>query len=149
MLKRHLLKTKVVKSKKRKRFDIKKAECYYSGFCLTDNLNFALFDISEQNIIDIGIKDVLPFAMSEDDLQMIINRTEQVRVSRGIISVTIDGYGLVDRNVFNLFQSTDKSIFHPVTEWFGNPCNRLITIVNDEGAKPIGVFKTIIDEKEN
>jgi len=149
MLKRHLLKTKKTKPRKKKRFDLKTAQCYYSGFCLTDNKNFALFDISEQNIIDMGIEHVLPFPMSEDDLQMILDRKTKVHVSKGIISVTIKDYGLVDRNVFNLFQSTKESIFHPVIEWFGNPCNRLITVVNEEGAKPIGVFKTVKDEKEN
>ena len=147
MVKRHSLKIRPVKKITRKQFNLKRAKLYYSGFCLTDNKNFALFDVSDKFLIDNELKGVIPFQLSEDDLQMIIDRNDQLRVSRGNILVTVDDYGLIDRNIFNLFDS-DQAIFHPVVEWFGKPCNRLITIVLGEGTKPIGVFKTVKDEKE-
>ena len=68
--------------KKVKRHSLKNQEVWFSGFCFTDNKNFAFFDVTEQFAVDNGFNDVLSFKLTEDDLQMIIDRKKQIIPSK-------------------------------------------------------------------
>jgi hypothetical protein len=119
-------------------------EIHFSGFCATDNKNFALFDVSEHFLVDNDYTPVLDFKLSENDLSMIIDRNNQIKVSKGNLKVTFTDYGLVDRKYFNLFISINSNCkFYPVTEWFGTKANRLIAGLPEKAGKPIGVLKTV------
>lgn len=119
-------------------------EVYFSGFCATDNKNFALFNISEQFLVDKGYIPVLNFKLSEDDLWMLIDRDNQIKASRGNLKVTFNGFGMVDRKHFDLFISLNPNCqFYPVTEWFGITSNRLIAGLPERSGKPIGILKTV------
>lgn len=120
-------------------------EIHFSGFCATDNENFALFDISKQFLVDNQYSPVLDFKMSENDLSMIIDRNKQIKVSKGNLKVTFVDYGLVDRKHFDLFISLNPDCeFYPIIEWFGKSANRLVVGLPEKAGKPIGVLKTVI-----
>jgi len=120
-------------------------EIYYSGFCATDNNNFALFNVSEQFLVDKGFNRVLDFKLSEDDLWMLIDRNHEIKSSKGSLKVSFDNYGIVDRTHFNLILSLNSYMisWYPVVEWFGVASNRLIVGLPDKEGKPIGVLKTV------
>ena len=140
---------KKVKLAVKKRFQLKVAkrelkEIYYSGFCATDNNYFALFNVSEQFLVDKGFNSVLNFKLSEDDLWMLIDRKNEITCSKGSLKVSFNNYGLVERKNFDLLCSLSPSIsFYPVIEWFGTASNRLIVGLPDREGKPIGVLKTV------
>ena len=138
------LKLKPQLKEKLKQLRVSKSPIYYSGFCVTDNKNFALFDVPEQFLVDKGFTNVLNFQLTENDLWMLIDRKNQIKISRGNLKVTFTGFGMVDRKHFDLFTSLNPKIeFYPVTEWFGNASNRLFVGLPDCTGKPIGVLKTV------
>jgi hypothetical protein len=119
---------------------------YSSGFCITDNLNFALFNAPVNFLVDKGFSNVLSFKLTEDDLWMLIDRSKNIRPSKGNVKVTFQGFGLVDREYFDMLTSINPDCqFYPVTEWFGTASNRLMVGLPDKEGKPIGVLKTIVE----
>lgn len=138
------LQLKANSKNKIKRLKLNKVDVHFSGFCATDNSNFALFDVSEQFLVDNGFMPVLDFDLSENDLWMLIDREHQIKPSIGNIKVTFKGYGLVDRKHFDLMHShCPNVVYYPVTEWFGNASNRLLAGLPEKMGKPIGVLKTV------
>jgi hypothetical protein len=126
--------------------NLDKPVIYSSGFCITDNKNFALFNVPINFLVDKGITDVLSFKLSEDDLWMLIDRSKSIRPSKGTAKVAFGVFGLVDREHFDMLTSINPNCqFYPVTEWFGTASNRLLVGLPDKEGKPIGVLKTIVE----
>lgn len=130
--------------KKAKRIKLKKENVYYSGFCITNNINYALFDVPDTFLVDNSFEHVLDFSLNENDLWMLIDREHQIKPSLGTVKVTFKDYGLVDRRHFDLLNKACPNCqFYPVTEWFGKASNRLLAGLPDKMGKPIGVLKTV------
>lgn len=124
-------------------------DVYFSGFCATDNKNFALFNVPRDFLVDKGYANVLNFKLTEDELWMLIDRNKLIKPSKGLYKVTFKDYGLVERKHFELINSINKFCsFHPVIEWFGKRCNRLIVALPEKTGKPIGILKTVKIDKE-
>lgn len=139
-------KVKLVQKKtlKPKKLQLTQDIVYFSGFCATDDKNYALFDVQRQFLVDKGFTSVLPFNLTEDDLWMLIDRTHKVIPQIGIIKVSFPGIGMVNRRYFNLLLSLNSQCeFYVVTEWFGMASNRLIVGLPDREGKPIGVLKLV------
>jgi len=117
---------------------------FYSGFCLTDNDQFALFFVDKQFLFDNSMEmSKTKFELTENNLDMIINRKERLSPKCGNEFVSFENYGLVKKDLFNWITSKfPKCVFSPVTEFFGNNVNTLVAVLQEEYGKPIGVFKT-------
>lgn len=132
------------KTLKLQRLNLKQDITYFSGFCATDNKNFALFNVNEQFLVDKGFTDVLTFKLTEDDLWMLINRDYEIKPQIGILKVKFDTMGMVSRKHFDLlFSVCPQCKFYPVTEWFGKASNQLIVGLPDREGKPIGILKPV------
>lgn len=156
MAKRHKLQTSKsseVKKKNRKIVLQKKEnevlESYYlSQFCLTDNYNFALFNMDDEGFIfDKSIKEIIKSAkeweFKESDLQMIIDRNVFLTPEITNDKVIFDDIGSVDKTFFDLIVSNRECIFQPVIEWSAKESNRLVAIFLEKMGKPIGILKTV------
>lgn len=125
----------------------KDANIYYSDFCLTDNKNFALFNVFDQNWVDNIFTNVLPFDLREDDLSMLIDRrSKTIKLSKRDSLIKVGNFGFVDSVYFNLLMGhirTSNFIFLPVTEWFKRDVNTLIACLPNKQSKPTGILKTI------
>lgn len=129
---------------KPKRMHLKGKSVHFSGFCATDNKNFALFDVNRKFLIDRGFTDVLPFTLTEHELWMLIDRKQSLKYTQIKNKVLFHDYGLVDKKHFQLLLShTPECVFYPVTEWFGKASNRLVVALPDQFGKPVGILKTI------
>lgn len=123
-----------------------KSVIYSSGFCITDNKNFVIFNAPINFLVDKGIKNVIDFKLTEDDLWMLIDRSKNIKPSKGNMKVAFKEYGLVDRKYYDLLIDLNPNCqFYPVTEWFGTASNRLLAGLPDKDGKPIGVLKTIVE----
>jgi hypothetical protein len=133
-----------------KRFDLNTQVVHFSGFCATDNKNFALFNVSEQFLVDNGFNVVLDFKLTEDDLWMLIDRNQQIQPQIGLGKVNFPQYGMVNKMYFDLMTSNRPScMFFPVIEWFGKASNKLIVGLPNREGKPIGILKTVKEEETN
>lgn len=135
-----------LKLKKKIKSNIKKV--YFSGFCLTDNKNFALFNVSDQFLVDNEFSNALNFKLTEDDLWIIINRSNEIKPIKENQDVFFKNHGTVKKEFFDLINNFHKCKFFPITEWFGKKCNRLIVALPDKEGKPIGILKTIVKNVE-
>lgn len=121
---------------------LKKQKNYYSGFCLTNNNNYAFFGVKQQFLVDKGIQDVLSFNLREDDLQMIINR-EPVKPSIGGQFVTFENMGMIKRDLYDfVIKEFPGCLFCKVTNWQNKRSNRLIVVLADQYGKPLAMLKT-------
>lgn len=119
-------------------------EIYFSGYCATDNKNFALFGVNEQFLIDKGFDNVLNFELSENDLWMLIDRGKEIQPEFSLSEITFPLFGTVKRIYFDIVtQFNPEMHFFPITEWFGKTVNRLIACLPDKDGKPVGLLKTI------
>ena len=139
---------KKLKLKKKQFIDntkiFKNKNIYYSGFCLTDNDEFAFFDVSEQFLLDNQITNVLSFKLSEDDLQMLIDRNP-IKLSIGGDFVSFGNMGLIKRNLYNLIINLfPNCLFCKVINWQNKQSNRLIVVLADQYSKPLVMLKTKI-----
>lgn len=135
-------------SLERNKMDIfKNIKLFDSGFCLTDNNNFAFFKVLDDFFLDNKIKiHKIDFEFREEDLQMLIDRKKIIKPEIKEDKIYFPDYGYVDKKLIDLFSGI-KYVFVPVTEWFNQQSNRLVAILlNDTFGKPIGVLKTF--EKE-
>lgn len=126
---------------------LKLKNAFYSGFCLTDNKNFALFNIEKQFLVDNDINYSVNFKLTENDLNMMLDRSIQLKhkIDKEKNIVVFSDYGQVDMQYFKLFKLIYLTcIFVPVIEWNGNQSNRLIAGLPNKQGKPIGVLKTIL-----
>ena len=131
---------------KTKQINLETQTIYHSGFCATDNKNFALFNINKQFLVDKGFIHVLSFKLTEDDLSMLIDRKKQIKINSFLSAKnkTFENYGMVNRIYLNMFYDLNiKCQFYPVIEWFGKASNRLIVGLPDREGKPIGILKTV------
>jgi len=117
---------------------------YYSGFCFTDNKTFAFFYTDSKFFIDnVPTKDLNRFILNEADLDMEVDKTEMLVPSKGVKSVSFNGIGLVDRDIFNTMRKIyPNSVFHRVKTFFGQTVNSMIIVLHEEYGKPVGLFKT-------
>lgn len=145
MAKRIKLKSKVqtVDNTKKIKNYLSERKNYYSEFCLTDNNNYAFFNIKQQFLVDKGIHDVLSFNLREDDLQMVIDRI-QIKPSLGGDFVTFENMGMIERKLYNfVINEFPNCLFCKVTNWQGKISNRLIVVLADLFGKPLVMLKTI------
>jgi len=154
MVKKYKLTKKQIKINKLKKIILQKQErknfknFYVSNFCLTDNLNIAIFNIDNiKNNLDNDIKKIIelstPWDFTEMDLQMIINRNIILVPKILNDSVIFEGFGSVNSFFFNLIVKSSNCIFCPVVEWNGHKSNRLITVLPEKLGQPLGVLKTV------
>jgi hypothetical protein len=116
---------------------------YFSGFALTDNLNYILFHVNKQFILDNFIQDdILEFIFSEESVDMQINRNVSLNPIIQNDQVEFTDFGLIKRSVYDLVikHSPIKNSFFPVLEWFGEAVNSLICCLSD--GKMVAVVKT-------
>ena len=123
---------------------LNKTPLFYSSFCLTDNLNFAFFYADAKIFVDnIPAKALNKFKFDEVDLDMEIDRSQEIKPSKGVKQVTFNGVGFVERDIFNVFKSLyPDSTFHQLKSFFGQTVNSLIIVLHEEYGKPIGLLKT-------
>lgn len=116
---------------------------YYSGFCLTDNLNFAFFYADTKIFVDnIPNKGLNRFKLSEGELNIEFDREKEVKPSKGLKEVSFIDIGYVDRAIFNTMKSIHpESVFHRVQTFFGQTVNSLIIVLHEEKGKPVGLLK--------
>jgi hypothetical protein len=117
---------------------------YYSGFCLTDNKNFAFFYAEDKKIIDkVSTKVLNRFKLNEADLDIIIDKTEMIVPKKGLKEVTFSGIGLIERNLLNEMEKMyPKCVYHQIESFFGQRVNSMIIVLQEEFGKPVGLFKT-------
>lgn len=131
-------------TRKPKRINLRGNVVYFSGFCATDNVNFALFEVPKQFLVDKGFDDVLDFNLTENDLWMLIDKDREVKPMIGNVSVNFVGCGEVSRTHFDLlFALNPQCKYYPVVEWFGKASNRLIVGLHNDSGKPVGILKTV------
>lgn len=137
---------KGLKKLKKQRIDY--GTIYSSEFCVTDNNNFALFNVLNEFLVDNDLINALKFDLTEDDLLMFIDRgSESIKPSKGNLKVSFGEYGFVDRKYFNLMTSYNENcIFLPITEWFNKRTNRLLAVLPNKEGKPFGILKTVTME---
>jgi hypothetical protein len=116
----------------------------FSGFCLTDNQNFGLLFVDNKFLIDKGINvDVKQFSLTENELNLTIDRENNLIPSKGSEKVTFDGIGMVDRKYYDMFKSIyPDCVFHPVHTWFDKRVNTLVAVLKEKYGKIIGIIKT-------
>jgi len=145
-----MAKKPLLKSRNTKKTDnplqpiLKQNPLFYSTFCLTDNLNFAFFYADAKIFVDnIQVKALNKFKFDEVDLDMEIDRSQEIKPSKGVKQVTFNGVGFVERDIFNVFKSLyPDSTFHQLKSFFGQTVNSLIIVLHEEHGKPVGLLKT-------
>jgi hypothetical protein len=117
---------------------------YFSGYAITDNLNFILFDVDKQFLLDNFIQDdILGFNFSEESVDMRIDRNVSLHPIIHDSQVVFENFGSVEKRIFNLAViNSPRGSFMPVMEWFGEKVNSLICCISETG-KPVAVVKTI------
>lgn len=117
---------------------------FYSGFCLTDNLNFAFFYADTKNFVDnISIKALNRFKLNEADLDMEIDREIEIIPSKGVKKVSFPDIGQIDRVIFNTMKNMyPNCVFHQLKTFFGQAVNSMIIVLHEEKGKPVGLLKT-------
>lgn len=121
-----------------------KKPLYYSGFCLTDNLNFAFFYADDKKIIDnFQTKDLNKFKLNEADLDMIVDKTEKLEPEENGEEVIFKDVGFVYHDLFNTMKTLyPKCVFHKIQSFFGQDVNSMIIVLQEEFGKPVGLLKT-------
>lgn len=116
---------------------------YYSGFCLTDNMNFALFYIDRKFLIDNKINLRLnEFTLLENDLLIEIDRQQKIIPEKGVRKYRFGDVGLVGEEIVELFYYINKdATFFKVKSFFGKEVNTLFIVLSGEYGKPIGLVK--------
>ena len=124
-------------------FLAKQKKLYYSGFCLTDNMDFALFYIDRKFIIDNNIKIRLnEFTLSENDLEIEIDRENKIVPEKGVRKFKFENVGLVSEEIIQMFYKLDKeATFYKIKRFFGKETNTLFIVLSGEFGKPIGLIK--------
>ena len=142
--KKLMVKKQVVENTEKKDNPLKKQKNFYSGFCLTDNKNYAFFNIQRQFLVDNDIVNVLSFNLRDEDLQMIIDKSNTLKPSIGGEKVFFTDLGLVDRKLYDFILDLYPScLWYKVIKWFNKNSNRLIVALNDQYSKPLVMLKTI------
>lgn len=121
-----------------------KKKLYYSGFAMTDNFKFIIFNISKQFILDNFIQDdIVNFIFNEEAVDMRIDRNVSLKPIVKDNHIEFENFGSIDKNIFNMIVSISPLCsFMPVTEWFGGSVNTLVCCISSIG-KPVAVVKTI------
>jgi hypothetical protein len=116
---------------------------YLSEFCLTDNFNFAIFNVPERFLLDNALNNTIDFELSEHDLQMVMDRKQQLIPNMSSTTVAFHPIGIIKREYFDLVTAVDpECVFAMVIEWFGRESNRLIAALHkDMMGKPFGILK--------
>lgn len=124
---------------------------FYSEFCLTDNKEFAFYDIDDQFLIDNHIDhSVLNiFRFTENDFVMEIDRNKELSPKKGIQKVCFD-FGqkttkrFVKREIFDLVESYyPKRVFHPLKTYNDKRVNSIVIALSEKYGKVIALFNLI------
>jgi|PlaIllAssembly_1097288.scaffolds.fasta_scaffold01265_6 hypothetical protein len=117
---------------------------YYSGFCLTDNMNFAFFYADTKFFVDnMPTKTLNRFKLNEADLDIEVDRSKTLIPSKGVKKVSFTDIGQVDRTIFNTMKNIyPNCVFHQVKTLFGQTVNSIVIVLHEDKGKPVGLLKT-------
>jgi len=117
---------------------------YFSGYALTDNLNFVLLGVEKQFVLDNFIQDdILGFNFSEESVDMRIDRRALLHPIENDEYVSFGVLGSVEKYIFDLIVlHCPRGSFIPIVDWFGETVNSLVCCLSETG-KPVAVVKTI------
>ena len=123
---------------------LKKNPLYYSGFCLTDNLDFAFFYTDSKFFVDnIPVKALNRFKLNEADLDIEIDRSKKLIPKKGAKTVSFTDVGVIDREMFKVLKAIyPNCTFHHVKTFFGQPVNSIVIVLHEDQGKPVGLLKT-------
>lgn len=116
---------------------------FYSGFCLTDNKEFAIFYVDDKFLVDNKIKmNLNRFMLSENDLDMEINRDVQIIPEKGVRKYKVEENKYINNELVDLFKKDfPECVFFKLKSFFGKPVNTLLIVLSEEFGKPIGLLK--------
>lgn len=134
--------SKAIKSNKNNIFETVK-KLYWSGFCLTDNQNFAVFYADKRFLVDNSIKQALvSFSQSENEVEIICDRENRLDYKHRGLHLEFPEIGKVGVKLFNWFTSKyPKASFHRIFQLNGELVNTLIVVLEEMGGRPVGILK--------
>ena len=109
---------------------------YYSGFCLTDNKEFAVFYTNEQFLVDNNIDKsvILEFNLSENDLNMVVNKKAGKTPPKKIPKDK--------QNIYEWFKHKyNDCVLYPIEEIFDIPVQDMVIVLEQDHGKPVGIIK--------
>ena len=131
----------------KKESPFKGMKLYLSNFMLTDNKNFALFDVNKHFLVDNEINDPIISDIKEEDLSMIIDRSSEIVCLKGVLSITfknkktLEVIGTTTKSIFDIVTNKkNECVFFMVTEWYRQKTNLIIAVSNSKYEKPNGII---------
>ena len=118
---------------------------YSSGFCVTDNLFYALFYCPENFIIDNDLSlHENKFPVNENNLDVVFDREERCNATVVDKNILFDTVGLVNKELVDWFKGYyPDCVFHKVGHLYGKQVNTLVIVLERAFGKPVGILKAI------